>query len=36
MKLNQSGKVYVKFFWWPLIISILLSVVLTIGLNTIF
>jgi hypothetical protein len=30
---NQQGKVVVKFFWWPLIISILFSVLLTLFLN---
>lgn len=34
---HQSGKVKVKFFFWPsLIISIVLSVLLTIILNIIF
>lgn len=33
---SQSGVVVVKFFWWPLIISILLSIFLTIVLNLIF
>lgn len=32
--LNQSGKVYFKFFLWPsIIISIVLSVLLTVLLN---
>jgi hypothetical protein len=35
-KSNQRGKVYVKVFWWPLIISLALSILLTIFLNAIF
>lgn len=30
---NQYGAFVVKFLWWPLIISILFSIILTIGLN---
>lgn len=34
---TQSGKVKVKFFFWPsLIISIVLSILLTVILNIIF
>lgn len=33
MNRNQKGAVVVKFFWWPLIISIALSIILTILLN---
>lgn len=37
MKLNQNGKVYVKFFLWPsIIISIVLSILLTLFLNILF
>lgn len=35
-KLDESGKVYVKFYWWPLIISVVLSILLTLILNVIF
>ena len=31
---DANGKVIVKFFWWPLIISLAVSVILTIMLNT--
>jgi hypothetical protein len=34
--MNQDGKVIVKFFWWPLIISLAFSLLLTIILNLIF
>ena len=34
--LDQSGKVIVKFYWLPLIISLGLSVLLTIILNVVF
>ena len=33
---HQRGEVVVKFFWWPLIISIGLSILLTIILNVVF
>jgi hypothetical protein len=33
---NQAGKVIVKFFWWPLIISVVLSIFLTLIVNIIF
>jgi len=33
---RQQGKVVVKFFWWPLIISLGLSLLLTIILNLVF
>jgi hypothetical protein len=33
---NQHGKVIIKFFWWPLIISLGFSVIITIILNIIF
>lgn len=33
MNRKQTGAVVIKFFWWPLIISIALSIVLTILLN---
>jgi hypothetical protein len=33
MHKNEDGKVIVKFFWWPLIISIGLSILLTVILN---
>lgn len=32
---NQSGKVIVKFFWWPLFISVGLSLLLTLIVNLI-
>lgn len=32
-RLKNKGSVTVKFFWWPLIISLVLSVLLTILLN---
>jgi hypothetical protein len=35
-KSRQRGEVVVKFFWWPLIISIGLSILLTIILNVVF
>jgi hypothetical protein len=33
---DENGKVIVKFYWWPLIISLILSVFLTLILNVIF
>jgi hypothetical protein len=33
---EQKGKVIIKFFWWPLIISLGLSILLTILLNLAF
>ena len=33
---SQSGIIIVKFFWWPLIISIVLSIILTLVLNLVF
>jgi len=33
---NEEGKVVFKFYWWPLIISLGLSVLLTLFLNIIF
>lgn len=33
--LDQDGKVIIKFYWWPLIISLLLSLFITIFLNVI-
>ena len=30
---RNEGRVIVKFFWWPLIIGLILSVLLTIFLN---
>jgi hypothetical protein len=35
MRRDQSGRVIVKFFWWPLIISVALSLLLTILVNMI-
>jgi hypothetical protein len=35
-RIDQGGAVVVKFFWWPLIISLGLSILLTIILNVIF
>lgn len=35
-KMDDSGKVIVKFYWWPLIISIFLSIILTVMLNVLF
>ena len=32
---NQHGKVVVKFYWWPLIISLVFSLIATILLNII-
>jgi hypothetical protein len=32
---SQNGRVVVKFLWWPLIISLGLSILLTIVLNLI-
>lgn len=32
-KQSQRGAVVIKSFWWPLIISIALSIILTILLN---
>lgn len=33
---DQTGRVIVKFYWLPLIISLALSVILTLALNLIF
>jgi hypothetical protein len=33
---DQNGKVYVKFYWWPLIISIIFSILLSVFLNIVF
>ena len=33
---DETGKVYVKFYWWPLIISLGLSILLSVILNFIF
>ncbi len=33
---DEDGKVVVKFFWWPLIVSLGLSILATILLNIIF
>lgn len=30
---RNAGRVIVRFFWWPLVISLILSVLLTILLN---
>jgi len=35
-KKHQKGEVVVKFFWWPLILSIVVSILATILLNVIF
>jgi hypothetical protein len=35
LRSNEQGKVYVKFYWWPLIIGLGLSLLLTIILNLI-
>ena len=32
-RLKNEGSMTVKFFWWPLIIGLILSVLLTIFLN---
>jgi hypothetical protein len=34
-EMKESGRVVVKFLWWPLIISLALSILLTIFLNMI-
>lgn len=34
-KLSNDGKVVVKFFWWPLILSVGLSILLTIIINVV-
>jgi hypothetical protein len=36
INIGQDGKVIVKFFWWPLIVSVGLSLLLTIVLNLVF